>query len=420
MQTNLAEFVKSRVEHDELEKILRSCVHCGFCNATCPTYLLTGDELDGPRGRIYLLKQMLEGEQVGQITQYHLDRCLNCRSCETTCPSGVEYGRLLDLGRVVVEEKVKRPLVEKIKRRLMLLVFPYRERFKWLIKLASLCKPVLPGIIRKKIPAGPIAEYANGTNIWPQTDHDRKIVVLPGCVQPILAPSIDSSTARVLDKLGISLIRAESTECCGALSYHLSEHEKARALARKNIDQCWPYIEQGAEAIIMTASGCGVTLKEYGTILQYDLDYAEKAQQFSALVKDISEILLDEDLSVFKVANKTKVAFQEPCTLQHGQQLSGGVASILQNRGYALSGNDNNSHLCCGSAGVYSLLQPELSVRLRDNKLKDLQTNQPDYIATANIGCLTHLQANTSIKVIHWIELLDEKNTINYHQLSRF
>ena len=410
MQTNLAEFVKSRAEHDELEKILRSCVHCGFCNATCPTYQLTGDELDGPRGRIYLLKQMLEGEQVGRITQYHLDRCLNCRSCETTCPSGVEYGRLLDLGRVVVEEKVKRPLVEQIKRRLMLLVFPYRQRFKWLIRLTSICKPVLPRTLRKKIPAGQMVSVADA---WPQTHHDRKIVILSGCVQPTLAPSIDNSTARVLDKLGISLIQTESTECCGALSYHLSEHEKAKALARNNIDQCWPYIEQGAEAIIMTASGCGVTLKEYGTILQYDLDYAKKARQFSALVKDISEVLLDEDLSVFKVANNRKVAFQEPCTLQHGQQLSGGVASILRNIGYALIDSDKNSHLCCGSAGVYSLLQPELSARLRDNKLQDLLANQPDYIATANIGCLTHLQANTSIKVIHWIELLDEKNTIN-------
>ena len=415
MQTNLAEFVKSRVEHEELEEILRSCVHCGFCNATCPTYQLTGDELDGPRGRIYLLKQMLEGQQVGSITQHHLDRCLNCRSCETTCPSGVEYGRLLDLGRVIVEEKVKRPLFEQIKRQLMLLAFPYRQRFKWLIKLVGLFKPVLPAILRQKIPTGSVADIADKAEAWPQNHHDRKIAILSGCVQPTLAPSIDISTARVLDKIGISLIQAESTECCGALSYHLSEHEKAKDLAKKNIDQCWPYIEHGVEAIIMTASGCGVTLKEYGTILQYDPDYAKKAQQFSALVKDISEILLDEDLSVFKTENNIKVAFQEPCTLQHGQQLSGVVASILRNIGYALMDNDKKPHICCGSAGVYSLLQPELSIRLRDNKLKDLQANQPDYIATANIGCLTHLQANTSIKVIHWIELLDEKNSINCH-----
>jgi len=403
MQVNLAEFVKSRDEHDELEQILRSCVHCGFCNATCPTYQLTGNELDGPRGRIYLLKQMLEGEAVGSVTQQHLDRCLSCRSCETTCPSGVEYGRLLDLGRVIVDEKVPRSLLDQTKRQLMLFIFPNRQRFNWLIQLSRLCKPVLPRILKQKIPV------RQKTEDWPLNTHSRKVLLLTGCVQPSLAPSIDISAARVLDKLGISLIKVKSRLCCGALNYHLSEHDKARALARQNIDQCWPLIKQGVEAIIMTASGCGVTLKEYAKILQYDPEYAQKSQQFSARVKDISEILLDQDLSVFK-ADNTKVAFQSPCTLQHGQQLAGVVESILRKIGYELTDIDNG-HICCGSAGVYSLLQPELSEKLRDNKLQDLHLENADCIATANIGCLSHLQASSSTKVIHWIELLDEKNT---------
>lgn len=401
MQINLAEFVKSRVEHDELEQIIRSCVHCGFCNATCPTYQLTADELDGPRGRIYLLKQVLEGGVVGAVTQQHLDRCLSCRSCETTCPSGVEFGRLLDLGRVIVDEKVSRPLLDQIKRKFMLFVFPDRQRFSWLMFMSRLCRPVLPELLKQKIPA---KQQTKDVNL---NTHSRKVLLLAGCVQPSLAPSIDISAAKVLDKLGISLIQVKSTMCCGALDYHLSEHDKARALARKNIDQCWPFIKQGVEAIIMTASGCGVTLKEYAKILKYDPDYAQKAQRFSALVKDISEIIQNQDLSVFK-ADNTKVAFQSPCTLQHGQQLAGVVESILGKIGYDLTATDN-AHMCCGSAGVYSLLQPELSEKLRDIKLQDLHLENADYIATANIGCLTHLQARSSTKVVHWIELLDEK-----------
>lgn len=401
MQTNLADFVKSRPEHDELEAILRSCVHCGFCNATCPTYQLLGDELDGPRGRIYLLKQMLEGADAGHITQRHLDRCLSCNACETTCPSGVEYSRLLDLGRVIVEEKVRRPLLDQIKRRLMLWVFPYRERFKNVVQIARIVKPLLPQILKDKIPD------KQTVDVWPENNHVRKVLLLSGCVQPTLAPNIDVAAARVLDQLEISLIPVKATACCGALNYHLSEHEQAKALARINIDGCWPYIEQGAESIIMTASGCGVTLKQYAILLQYDLDYADKAKQFSAMVKDISEILLDQDLSYFKV-NKIKVSFQSPCTLQHGQQLSGVVESILTKIGCDLVETDN-SHLCCGSAGVYSLLQPELSDLLRNNKLRDLQIEQADCIATANIGCLTHLQARVTKDVVHWIELLDIK-----------
>jgi len=401
MQTILAEFVKTRVEHDELENIIRSCVHCGFCNATCPTYQQTGDELDGPRGRIYLLKQALEGEQVGRVTQQHLDQCLTCRSCETTCPSGVEYGRLLDLGRVIVDEKVTRSLLDKIKRRFILLLFPYQHRFYRLIQLARLIRPLLAKVYRQKIPVTEL-----GGN-WPVNNHQRKVIILAGCVQPTLAPAIDVAAARVLDRLAVSLITVEASECCGALSYHLSEHESAKLLAKRNIDACWPYIEQGIEAITMTASGCGVALKEYRTLLQYDQQYAEKAKRFSALVKDMAEILQKEDLSIFKASN-IKLAYQSPCTLQHGQQLPGLVESLLQSIGFNLIKTDN-AHLCCGSAGVYSILQAEMSEQLRENKLDDLHCEDADCIATANIGCLTHLQAGTTVKVRHWLELLDVK-----------
>lgn len=399
MQTNLSGDAKTTEGHIELDKILRSCVHCGFCNATCPTYQLTGDELDGPRGRIYLLKQMLEGSTVGKTTQHHIDRCLTCRSCESTCPSGVEYSRLLDLSRPMLEQKVPRTFIDKIKRRAMLSIFPYRFRFQKLIQLARLFKPFLPEIVRQKIPAKSI------TQEWPQAQYSRKVLLLQGCVQPTLAPAIDYAAARVLDKLGISLLPVKSTGCCGALNQHLSDPQRAKILAQKNIDACWPYIEQGAECITITASGCGVTLKEYETLLKYDANYREKAKQFSAKVKDLSEIISAEDLSVLN-SKTSRVAYQSPCTLQHGQQITGVVESILRNIGFELTQVDN-AHLCCGSAGVYSLLQPQLSEQLSDNKLTDLHTNQTDCIATANIGCLTHLQTNASVKVVHWITLLD-------------
>ncbi|MGJ0430571.1 glycolate oxidase subunit GlcF [Methylobacter sp.] len=398
MQTNLAEFVKKKPEHDELEGILRACVHCGFCNATCPTYQLLGDELDGPRGRIYLLKQMLEGEPVTRITQQHLDRCLSCRSCETTCPSGVRYGRLLDLGRVMLEGQVGRTAGQKILRGLIKAVLPYRNRFGALLHGVRLIRPVLPQTLKNKIP--------DRTKVpdWPEAVHTRKMLIMPGCVQQALAPSIDAATARVLDKLGISLIQVKAAGCCGALDYHLSDHEKALAFARNNIDACWPYIEQGAEAIVMTASGCGVMVKDYGELLRHDHDYAEKAMRFSALVKDVSVVLMSEDLSQFK-GDGRKVAFQSPCTLQHGQKITGTVEAILEKVGYRLTAVAD-AHLCCGSAGVYSLLEPALSRQLLRNKLQALQANEPDLIVTANIGCLNHLQSAGSVKVLHWIELL--------------
>lgn len=401
MQTKLAESIRRKPESAELQSILRSCVHCGFCNATCPTYRLLGDELDGPRGRIYLMKQMAEGQPIGRLTQLHLDRCLTCRSCETTCPSGVRYGRLLDIGRAFVDERVERPVGERIKRRLMRVVFPYGRRFASLLSALRRIKPLLPTELAAKIPE------KTDPGVWPEPRHDRKMLIFPGCVQPALAPVIDAAAARVLDKLAISLIPVPAGGCCGALSYHLSDHRQALDFARANIDACWPAIEQGAEAIVMTASGCGVMIKDYGELLKQDRAYAAKAQRVSALAKDLGEILENEDLSCHFHAHNRRVAFQSPCTLQHGQKLTGVVEAILQKAGFQLTAVAD-AHMCCGSAGVYSLLQSELAALLRADKLKALLQDRPDWIVTANIGCLVHLQSAGSVKIGHWIELLDE------------
>lgn len=408
MQIHLAEFVKQRPEHAELQQILRACVHCGLCNATCPTYQLLGDERDGPRGRIYLLKQALEGEAVSHTTQRHLDRCLECLACETACPSGVQYGRLLDLGRVIVAERAPRGVFATALRRSMLTVFPYRWRFYVLTAIAKVFEPLLPQRLRRRLPE------RRSAGAWSETRHDRKMLILPGCVQPALAPSIDIAAAQVLDQLGISLIPVASGGCCGALHYHLDDHAAALQLACRNIDACWPYLEQGAEAIVSTASGCGVMFKDYGELLQYDPSYAAKAAKFSALVKDLGEILQYEDLAAFKRRRQLRVAFQSPCTLQHGQKLPGMVEGILRQLGFQLT-PVADAHVCCGSAGVYSLLQPQLSVQLLRNKLRNLQQPRPDVIATANIGCLTHLQSISDVPVVHWIELLAEEKDRKHH-----
>lgn len=399
MQTNFAKPFKAIPESEELKNILQACVHCGFCNAVCPTYQILGDELDGPRGRIYLLKQMLQGENVSQLTQQHLDRCLSCSSCETVCPSGVQYGRLKDVGQFILEQQVKRPVLQKLRRSIIKLIFPYRRRFGALIIFARLAKPILPKQIKRKIP-GKVS-----VTKWPELKHHRRMIILSGCVQPVLAPEIDVAAAKVLDKLGISLLKIDSTNCCGALSYHLSDRQHALSFAKNNIDVCWPYIEQGVEAIVSTASGCGLMIKDYAELLKNDQQYAGKAIKFSALVKDISEILGDEDLSIFAAENRPEIAFQAPCTLQHGQKLTGVAESILRSVGFQLLAVDD-SHICCGSAGVYSILQPELSSQLLENKLQALQDKMPQFIATANIGCLSHLQSKSKVIVKHWIEFL--------------
>jgi glycolate oxidase iron-sulfur subunit len=388
-------------QKQEAETILRACVHCGFCNATCPTYQLLGDECDGPRGRIYLIKQMLEGTTATRKTQEHLDRCLTCRACETTCPSGVAYGRLLDMGREVVEKQVGRTFQESVKRWLLRTLLPYPKRFALLFSLAQFLAPILPVTTRRKLTIS-----ADNTTHH-QSVHARKMLILDGCVQPTLAPGINRAASRILNKMGISVISAPTAGCCGALSYHLSAQQDGLDFMRRNIDAWLPYLDQGIEAIVLTASGCGLMVKEYGDMLKQDADYCDKAARISASAKDIVEIIGLDDLSFLKPA-KCKVAFQSPCTLQHGQNLSSAVESLLSRLGYELTAV-SDSHLCCGSAGTYSLLQPDLSSRLLRNKVQALEEGQPDIIATGNIGCQTHLKTMTSIPVRHWIEVLADR-----------
>lgn len=399
MQTNLADFVKNTPQGIEADSILRTCVHCGFCNATCPTYQLLGDELDGPRGRIYLIKQMLEGQQVTHKTRDHLDRCLTCVNCQTTCPSGVRYGRLVDIGREIAEERTQRPFADRLMRRMLRWILPYPARFGPLLGLGRAFRFLMPARLRNKIP-----ERANISAQWPQQQHARTMLLLDGCVQPALAPGINAATAKVLDQCGISIVRATGAGCCGAVSQHLAAPEEARRFMRHNIDAWWPHIEAGAEAIVMTASGCGSLVKEYEHHLQGDPAYSDKARRISELTKDLSEVIRDEDLPRTGGSGK-RIAFHPPCTLQHGQKVIGVVEQILLDAGYELTAV-NDAHLCCGSAGTYSILQPELSQQLLSNKLGNLQAGQPELVATANIGCLTHLQTKSDVPVVHWIELL--------------
>jgi glycolate oxidase iron-sulfur subunit len=409
MQTNLADFIKHTRDGDEAESILRACVHCGFCTATCPTYQLLGDELDGPRGRIYLIKQVLEGAPVTQKTQTHLDRCLTCRNCESTCPSGVQYGRLVDIGRKVVDQRVQRPLGERIMRYVLKETLPRRGLFTAAITLGRLVKPVLSQSLQDKLPA------AAAPGRWPTRSHARKMLVLEGCVQPGMAPNINAATARVLDALQVQLIAAPKAGCCGALRYHLNDQDGGLDDMRRNVDAWWPYVsgESGApqvEAIVMTASGCGVTVKEYGHLLAHDPAYAQKAQRISSLTRDLSEVMpaFETELAG-RMAGRIagRVAYHPPCTLQHGQQIRGKVEGVLRAVGVDVV-LCADSHLCCGSAGTYSMLQPELSHQLRDRKVANLEATGAQTIVSANIGCLTHLQSGTQTPVRHWIELIDQ------------
>ncbi|MET0658701.1 MAG: glycolate oxidase subunit GlcF [Steroidobacteraceae bacterium] len=399
MQTQLPTAFLDSDAGREADAILRSCVHCGFCTATCPTYQLLGDELDGPRGRIYLIKEMLEGAPVTQKTQAHLDRCLTCRACETTCPSGVRYGRLLDIGRERVEEVVPRGARDRLQRRLLLAVLSRRSAFKPLLAAARMARPLLPRTLQSRIPA------RRPAGAWPAAKHARRMLVLQGCVQPAAIPAINAAAARVLDRSGISLV-AVNDGCCGAMAHHLSAADMAREHMRRNIDAWWPEIERGAEAIVVTASGCGTMVHEYGELLRDDPAYAVKARRVSELYRDLSEVVVAADDVRPTRTRSIRVAFQSPCTLQHGLKIRGTVERLLRQAGFELV-PVADSHLCCGSAGTYSLLQPELSQTLRQNKLDALQAARPDVIASANIGCLLQLQSGTRTPTRHWIELLD-------------
>lgn len=402
MQTNLAEFIKDTPQGQTAETILRKCVHCGFCTATCPTYQLLNDELDGPRGRIYQIKQVLEGEAATRTVLNHLDRCLTCRSCETTCPSGVQYSHLLDIGREVVEQQVGRPVFEKLQRTVLRRFLKAPYLFTPALRLSQALKPVMPGFIADSIPARVKADP------WPQKTHQRRMLILDGCVQPALDPQINAATARVLDHLGVELVRTPKAGCCGSLPQHLSAPDEALDDARRNIDAWWPHIENGIEAIVMTASGCGTQVKDYGHLLANDSRYADKAARVAGLTKDISELLANEDLSSLRSQSEKTIAFHPPCTLQHGQKIRGVVEKILQDSGYKLV-PVRDSHLCCGSAGTYSILQADISEKLLNNKLDALQEGKAEMIVTANIGCQTHLSGAADLPVQHWINLLAEQ-----------
>jgi glycolate oxidase iron-sulfur subunit len=403
MQTNLADFIRNTPDGDEADAILRNCVHCGFCTATCPTYQLLGDELDGPRGRIYLIKQMVEGAPVTRSTQIHLDRCLTCRACETTCPSGVQYGRLVEIGRKLTEEKVTRPLGQRLTRRLLATFVPNSAVFTPTMRIGQHFRRVLPKKLRDKVPARqrPLE--------WPTAKLPRKMLMLAGCVQPSMMPNVNIATARVLDALGVETVIAPDAGCCGAIRLHLGFNDEALDDLRANIDAWWPYVEQGVEAIVMNASGCGATVKEYAHLLRHDPAYAERARRIVELTRDISEILPEFEEALTAITRRRSVhtvAFHPPCTLQHGQQVRGQVEHLLTALGVEVR-LPADSHLCCGSAGTYSLTQPRLSYALRDQKLERLHAQEPQLIVSANVGCIAHLQSGTSTPVAHWIELVE-------------
>lgn len=404
MRTQLADFIKDTPEGKEAEEIVRRCVHCGFCTATCPTYQLLGDELDGPRGRIYLIKQVLEGVEPTQSTQLHLDRCLTCRACETTCPSGVQYGRLVDIGRGIVEQKIERPMGEQLARSALKHGLT-SKLFGPAMRTGQAVRSLLPQSLRAKVPE------RRDPGAWPNRSHARKMLLPLGCVQPSMSPGIDTATARVLDALEIEAVRTQPS-CCGAIKHHLNDREAALVEVRRNIDAWWPHVEAGIEAIVMNASGCAAMVKEYAHLLRHDPAYAAKAQRIVELTRDLAELLPPQvDTLASKLQRHSeRVIFHPPCTLQHGQKIRGVVEQLLKAVGAEVLPLAE-SHLCCGSAGTYSVLQPELSKQLRDRKLAALQVAQPDVILSANIGCITHLASAARIPVRHWIEWLDGKLT---------
>jgi glycolate oxidase iron-sulfur subunit len=405
MQTTLADFIRDTPDGREAAEILGRCVHCGFCTATCPTYQLLGDELDGPRGRIYLIKQVLEGTPPTARTRLHLDRCLTCRSCETTCPSGVRYGRLVDIGRKVVEDQAgRRTLGAQVVR------FALREGltsplFGVAMKLGQMVRPLMPAALKGKVPP---RQHAGA---WPTRSHARRMVLLAGCVQPAMQPNINAATARVFDALGIELVVPRGAGCCGAIRHHLNDHDGGLTDARRNIDAWWPALEQGAEAIVMNASGCGAMVRDYVDLLRDDPHYADKARRISEATRDVAEVLpplVDELRARLRAPAPSRIVFHSPCTLQHGQQIRGGVEVLLAALGAEVL-QFAEGHMCCGSAGTYSVLQAELSYRLRDRKLAHLNAPRPEAILSANIGCITHLAGGTGTPVMHWIEWLDAR-----------
>lgn len=400
MQTKIKPDFLNSVKGQLANKILRSCVHCGFCAATCPTYQLLGDELDSPRGRIYQIKQMLEGHAITKETVTHLDRCLSCRACETTCPSGVQYGQLLEIGRSEIQKQVNRSLYQQILRKLLLITLPFSKRFGFILKTGQLFRPILPQAFKHLIPARrKLVKFS-------YKNHKKKMLILDGCVQPSLSPEINHATQQVLDKLDIELVSFSG--CCGAINQHLSDEKNALIIIKNNIDKLLLEFENGIDGLVVTASGCGAMFKDYPDTLYDDKVYLEKTHLISSKIFDLTEIIDAKKLkNKLDIKNNLNIAVQTPCTLQHAQKLPTNIENILLTCGYQLS-TIKDKHLCCGSAGTYSITQPALSKQLRKQRLKGLMYEQPDIIVTANIGCLHHLNVESSVPVKHWIEIIAE------------
>jgi glycolate oxidase iron-sulfur subunit len=413
MHSAPAEPLTGHVAADAARELIRRCVHCGFCLPACPTYRVTGNELDSPRGRIYLIKAMIESGAPTATTRTHLDRCLTCRACETACPSGVEYGRLVDLGRELVETRSPQPRTtrERVIRSMLTTVATRRWVFTPLVRIGQAVRALLPGAVRRWVPHRPHPAFGRPL---PQGGRGgRRMAVLEGCVQPGLAPQINASARRVLDRLGIDLVPAQGIGCCGAMEHHLGRVEPALAKARRNVEAGARLLDEGFEAIVSTASGCGVFARDYAHVLQQaSPEVRATAARVAGATRDLCEVVDVGVLARLPRAHEMRwrrIAWQAPCSLQHGQRAAtaGKVEAILQAVGYEL-GPVAQATLCCGSAGTYSLLQPDLSHELRSRKLANLTAGSPDVIATANIGCLEHLRQASAVPVRHWIELVDE------------
>ena len=415
METHLAARFLGTPAGEEAERILRACVHCGFCTATCPTYQLLGDEKDGPRGRIYLMKQVLEGATPTLSALHHLDRCLTCRNCESTCPSGVQYSKLLDIGRDIIGTEVRRPRREAATRTLVRRLVGCRSLFGGLMRIGRALRPVLPAAVRAKVPPvhHPVGQ-------WPTRTHARKVLMLNSCVQEAMLPAVDRATARVLDRLGIQAIVERKSGCCGSLPFHLDDEPAGLQDARRNIDAWWSHIEAGAEAIVINISGCGAMVKDYGHLLRNDPVYAERARHIAGITFDLSE-WLSRELAQYRPAMPLKpqrLVFHPPCTLQHAQKIRGVVEDMLTIWGAELQ-PIRDSHLCCGSAGAYSVLQPDISQQLRTRKLDNLEHSRPELILSANVGCIAHLGAGTDTPVMHWIEWMEQRLEVGGMGITR-
>ena len=400
----------------EADKILRACVHCGFCTATCPTYVLLGDELDSPRGRIYLIKDMLENDKPANAeVALHIDRCLSCLSCMTTCPSGVHYMHLVDHARAHIEETYKRPLLDRALRGLLARILPYPQRFRLALLGAWLAKPLrflFGGRVRAMLDMAPAAlagrSLVDRPQVFPAEGPRRKrVALLGGCAQPVLKPGINEATIRLLTRHGVEVVIARGAGCCGALPHHMGKSEQAHGLARANIAAWTREIEgEGLDAIVINASGCGTPIKDYGFMFREDTAWAEPAARVSALARDISEFMTEIGLATVNAPEPMTLAYHAACSLQHGQKIAAAPKRLLESCGFTVS-DVPEGHLCCGSAGTYNILQPSLARQLRDRKIANIESTRPDAVATGNIGCIMQIAGGTGIPVLHTVELLD-------------